>query len=63
MEAHANSLRQQVLHRFTKTKARIKYQGIPMVYGLDPYHVKYDMKNTWNCKSLKKKLADLPPGE
>ncbi|XP_033208353.1 separin [Belonocnema kinseyi] len=61
MEAHSTSLRQQVLHRFTKTNARIKYQARSAIYGLDPYHVKYDMKNTWNCKTLKRKLAELPP--
>lgn len=63
METHANSLRQKVIHRFTKTKTRIKYQLKPFVYGLDSDHLKYDSKNFWNLKSLKEKLAVLPPGK
>ncbi|XP_043467216.1 separin [Leptopilina heterotoma] len=60
-ETHATSLRQSVIVRYIKTKTRTKYQIKPPTYGLSTDHLKYNMGNCLDYKSLQEKLAILPP--
>lgn len=63
IESHAVMLRQQVLHRYVKTKMRELILNTQQFYGLKSSYIDFDINDSNSVDNIKAKLFDLPKGE
>ncbi|XP_076168881.1 extra spindle pole bodies like 1, separase isoform X2 [Ptiloglossa arizonensis] len=60
IESHAVMLRQQVLHRYVKTKMRELILNTQQFYGLKSSYIDFDINDSNSVDNIKAKLFDLP---
>lgn len=63
LESHAVILRQQILHRCSKTEVHNSVRNTQQCSGLKSSHVEFNVDGTNAVKDLKAKLLDLPKGK